>query len=89
MTQENFKDKDILKDLLGTQKYITSNYNSALVESATPAVKTCFHSILEDEHELQQQIFNIMHAKGLYPTPSAEEKKVSEAKQTYGQAINA
>ena len=89
MAQEIFKDKDILKDVLGTQKYITSNYNSALLESATPAVKTCFHSILEDEHELQQQIFNIMHTKGLYPTPSAEEKKVSEAKQTYGQTVNA
>ena len=89
MTQDNFKDKDILKDLLGTQKYTTSNYNSALLESATPAVKTCFHSILEEEHELQQKIFNIMHTKGLYPTPSAEEKKVSEAKQTYGQTVNA
>ena len=89
MTQANFSDKDILKDLLGTQKFTTANYNTALLESATPEVKSCFHNILEDEHELQQNIFNIMHTKGLYPTPSAEEKKISEAKHTYGQTANA
>ena len=33
----------------------------------------------------REDIFDMMHAKGLYPTPAADEKKVQEAKQQYCQ----
>ena len=81
--EQNFKDKEILTDLLCSEKHLSGSYNTALLESATPAVISCFTEIGEDVHRIQRGIFNMMHARGLYPTPSAEEKKVSEAKQTY------
>lgn len=39
--------------------------------------------ILEQEHEIQDDVFKIMHDKGLYPTPEAESKKVEQAKQKF------
>lgn len=89
MEQQNYSEKEILTDLLCTQKNLTGSYNTSRLESATPAVISCFQEICEDEHKIQRGIFNMMHAKGMYPTPAAEEKKISEAKETYGQKVNA
>lgn len=89
MEQNNFGEKEILTDLLCTQKHLAGSYNTARLESATPAVLACFEEISEDEHKIQRGIFNMMHQKGMYPTPTAEEKKITEAKQTYGQKVNA
>ena len=89
MLQNNFGEKEMLTDLLCTQKHISSSYNTALLESATPEVASSFHGILEEEHGLQEQIFNIMHNKGYYPTPKAEETKIYEAKQTYREKATA
>lgn len=89
MTQANFGEKEILTDLLCSQKHLAGSYNTSLLESATPAVVSCFKDICDEEHQIQRGVFNMMHARGMYPTPTAEEKKISEAKQTYGQKVNA
>lgn len=89
MEQKNYGEKEILTDLLGTQKYTTASYNTSLLESATPEVVSCFKNLLEEEHRIQETVFNMMHSKGLYPTPTAEERKISEAKETYGQKVKA
>lgn len=89
MTNANFGEKEILTDLLCTEKHIAGSYNVAMLESATPEVSACFKEIFEEEHRIKQTVFEMMHTRGLYPTPSAEEKKISEAKQTYGQKVNA
>lgn len=87
--QQNYNEKEILTDLLCSQKHLTGSYNTSRLESATPAVIACFEEIFEDEHKVQRGIFNMMHTKGMYPTPTAEEKKISEAKEAYKQKVNA
>ncbi len=89
MEQANYKDKEILTDLLCSEKQMATSYNTSMLESATPAVGTCFRDIFDEEHRMQKQIFDMMHKRGLYPTPQAEEKKISEAKATYGKTVNA
>ena len=42
---------------------------------------------LEKEHDIQQDVFNMMHDMGYYPTPAADTKKVQEAKQKYQQCM--
>ena len=79
----------MLTDLLCSQKQLAGSYNTARLESATPALLACFTEISEDEHRIQRGIFNMMHARGLYPTPSAEEKKISEAKSAFGTSVTA
>ena len=89
MNGTGYGEKEILTDLLGSQKHIASSYNTSLLESATPDVVSCFKNLLEEEHRIQKTVFDMMHKKGLYPTPAAEEKKISEAKETYGQKVQA
>lgn len=89
MEYQNFNEKNMLTDLLETQKQLTGAYNVARLESVTPSVLSCFDEISEDEHRIQRGIFNIMHERGMYPTPAADDAKVAEVKETYGQKIQA
>ena len=42
---------------------------------------------LEQEHDIQQDLFEMMHAKGYYPTPAADEKKIQNTIQTFSQCV--
>ncbi len=81
-----FDDKAIAMDLLNSQKAMTGNYNNFLCESATPEVKSALSDILSDEHRIQEELFVEMNAKGWYPTPKAEDTKLSEAKTKFENA---
>ena len=76
-------EKQTLTDLLSSQKFITGVYNSDLLECATPEVERLFFGILEDEHRIQQQIFQEMNSRGYYPVEPAEEQKLQKVKQLY------
>ena len=52
----NFSDKDRLADALNIQKYATGHYNEFACEAATPEVRTCVMNILNEEHQLQQEL---------------------------------
>jgi ribosomal protein S21 len=44
-------------------------------------------NLLNKEHDIQVDVFNEMHSRGYYPTPSAEDKKIQEAKQKFQQSF--
>lgn len=87
MNQMKFCDKDILTDMLSSQKFITEGYNSYANESATPAVKTDFMNILNEEHVIQNEVFNELQNRGWYSTEAADMNKVSQTKQKYTGAL--
>ena len=63
-----YGEKEALDDALTSVKTATGNYNTFSNECV---------------HENQDDVFKIMHDKGLYPTPEAESKKVEQAKQKF------
>lgn len=81
--QMNFSDKDILTDMLSSQKFATDGYNAFANECATPALRCDFVNILTEEHQLQSEIFTEMQSRGWYPTEAADQNKVNQAKQKY------
>lgn len=83
------QEKEIMTDLLCSQKFVTSLYNTFCNEAATPAVRSCLSSILQDEHRVQEEIFNEMSAKGYYKPEMAEETKLSAEKQKFAQTVTA
>lgn len=78
-----YTEKEILGDALATAKFSTDNYNTFSNECAHENVRSTMMRILNDEHEIQNEVFHMMASKGFYPTPAAEEKKIMEAKQKY------
>ncbi|MDL2234237.1 spore coat protein [Ruminococcaceae bacterium OttesenSCG-928-L11] len=83
LNQQSFCDKDILTDLLSSQKFVTDGYNSFANECATPAVKTDFVNLLSEEHQLQNEVFCEMQKRGWYQVEAAEQTKINQAKQKY------
>ena len=80
---QKFGDKDILTDVLSSQKFVTDGYNTCVNESATPCVKTDFMNILAEEHQIQGEIFTEMQSRGWYATEAADQNKINMAKQKF------
>ena len=80
-------DRQMITDLLNSQKFVTSVYNGFCCEAATSEVRSCLSTILQEEHRIQEELFNEMSAKGWYPVEKAEENKLQSAKQTYSQTV--
>ena len=84
-----FDQKQMLTDLLSSEKFLAGIYNSDVLESATPHMRSCFCGILSDEHKLGQELFEEMSNRGYYPVETAKEEKLHEAKQQYAQCAMA
>lgn len=86
MQKQEFTDKEILNDGLSTQKATTDKFNLAANECVHDELRDKVLNILDQEHSIQYEVFNMMHDRGWYQTPAAEEKKVADAKQKFAQS---
>ncbi|NMA79655.1 MAG: spore coat protein [Clostridiales bacterium] len=80
---QNFADKEMMQDALISQKFLTDDYNIFANECATPQVRDSFLCILNEEHQIQNEIFNEMQSRGWYQVKPAEQQMVDQAKQKY------
>lgn len=75
------QEKEIMTDLLTVEKLLAWNYSTFATECATQSVRTDVMNLLNDQHKLQSEIFDLMASKGWYPTEPAEQQKIDKAKQ--------
>ena len=80
---QGFTDKEILGDGLSTQKATTDKFNTSANECVHAGLRDTVLEILEQEHSIQYEVFNMMHQRGFYQTPAAEAQKVQEATQKF------
>lgn len=85
--QPLYSEKEVLADALAAEKAATGNYNTFSNECVHDGVRNAILDCLKKEHEIQQEVFNMMHDRGFYPTPAADNQKVTEAKQKYQQCM--
>ena len=87
MTEQIYTDKEILADALTAEQAATNNYNAFANESEHDSVRDEILHSSEQEHCIQEDVFNMMHQRGLYPTPDADANKVENAKQKFSQCV--
>ena len=80
---KNFSEKDMMGDILSCQKMLTGGYNTVANEAANPEIKNVFMDILNDEHTIQHDVFDVMSQRGWYPTEAAPQDKINTVKQKY------
>ena len=80
MTEQIYTDKEILADALTAEKAATNNYNAFANECVHDSVRDAILHCLEQEHCIQEDVFNMMHQRGLYPTPDADAKQSRKCK---------
>ncbi len=62
----NQNDADLCTDLLSTEKYVSSTYNTAIFEFRDHNIRQTLNHIQKEEQEHGEHIFNYMQAKGMY-----------------------
>ena len=77
MTTGTMGDKEILSDLLSSQKFTASNCNIWAGECKCTQLRDDFLQILNDEHMIQSDLFNEMSSRGWYPTKDAPQNEVT------------
>lgn len=82
-----YTDKEVLGDALTIQKTSTCNFNTYSNECVHNNVRETMLNILSEEHEIQNDVFNMMHERGYYPTPTADNKKIEETKAKYSNSF--
>ncbi len=78
-----YTEKEILGDALSAQKAATAGLNTFSNECVHEDVRQTMLHILSEEHDIQQDVFEMMHSKGMYPTPAAEQQKIDETRQQF------
>ena len=61
-------DRDILMDLLITEKYMSHLYDHAIMEASGDQVRDTFIALQQDEHQSAQMLFDFMQQRGWYTT---------------------
>ena len=58
--QKPFGDREMMEDVLSSQKFVTEGYNTFANECASPAVMSELMNILNEEHQIQHEVFDEM-----------------------------
>lgn len=73
-------DKDILSDVLSSQKQATGSYNNYSYECAHTALKGDFMSILAEEQDLAYDVFCDMQSRGWYNPAAAQPSMIDQVR---------
>ena len=79
-------DKNIMENLLLTEKGVCDLFLHGTIESATANVHQTFSTALNDSLTIQDELYKAMSQKGWYPTEQAQEQQIQKVKQKYSQA---
>ncbi len=85
MNQNGLSDKEMITDVLTSQKFITGGYNTNATESSGMAVKNTFLDLLDEEQKIGHEIFVEMQNRGWYQTEAAPQDKINQAKQKFSE----
>lgn len=62
----NASDKDMCTDMLNTEKYVSSTYDTAIFECKDASVRDVLNHIQKEEQKHGEAIFAYMQSKGMY-----------------------
>ncbi len=80
---KNFGDREILDDMLDSQKEIAGAYNRAALDCVHNALKSELMTILGEEHQMEMELFAEMEKRGWVTVDQADPKKIRQAKDHF------
>ncbi len=79
----NLTDREIMDDILTSQKHITGVYNSFSNECVNQKLQDDMMKILKEEHSIQFSVFGEMQKKGWYSPCAAQPQMIDETKTKF------
>jgi len=81
-------EKDIMDDLLLSEKHGTEAYTTGITESSCPNLRQILNKCEQNIFKSQENIFNAMNQRGWYKIKKADSQEVQNAKNEYNQIQN-
>ena len=80
-----FTDQDRMEDLLSQEKYLIDGYATFIPEASCPNLRQVLSENLNGCFNNQYTVYDKMSQLGWYPTKSAQQAEINEAKQKFAQ----
>lgn len=82
-TNSSFTDREIMDDVLSSQKHITDVYNTFSNECVNQQLQSDMVNILKEEHSIQFSVFSEMQKRGWYSPEAAQAQMINETKTKF------
>ena len=82
---QNLTERELLTDLLHTEKDMAKTYAGSVTESASPQLRKLLIRNMTECAEDQLCVFEEMSKRNMYPTKQARQQEVQTAKQNMQQ----
>ena len=83
-----FCEKDLMHDLLATEKQTISAYSTGITETSCQNLRNTLVNNFKNAQDIQYKVFDAMKQKGWYATKDAEDAEVQKLKTESTQMMN-
>jgi spore coat protein CotF len=73
-------EKDLMHDLLATEKQVISAYSTGITETSCPNLRNTLVTNFKNAQDVQFKVFDAMKQKGWYQIKDAQDADVQQAK---------
>ncbi|CAM2964801.1 spore coat protein [Hathewaya histolytica] len=87
-TTPNLSEKELMQDLLTTEKQVIGAYSVGITETSCPNLRNVLVNNFTKEQNIQYKVFDAMKQKGWYPTKDAQTADVQQVKSQATQMLN-
>lgn len=84
---QNLQEKDLMHDLLATEKQVISAYSVGITETTCPNLRNTLVNNFKAVQDVQYKVFNAMETKGWYTTKDAPSNEVQQLKDQSNQMM--
>ena len=81
------KEKDLMQDLLTSEKQVVSAYSTGITETSCPNLRTTLVNNFKSAQDIQYRVFDTMRQKGWYATKDAPDTEVNQLKNEANQMM--
>lgn len=76
-------DRDRVNDILTMEKYLTDSFNVSAREASHQALHQDIMTVLNETHQCQYDMFELMFRKGHYKLEAAQQQSLDQAYQQF------
>ena len=80
-------EKEMMQDLLTTEKQVISSYSTGITESSCPNLRNTLVNNFKSAQDIQYKVFDAMKQKGWYTSKDAQANEVQQLKNEANQMM--
>ena len=87
MYDNDFSEKDLLLDLISSEKKICNDYNNALMESSCPVLRDVFSKCLSNNQKNEFSLYDAIDKRGWIKTKLVSNREVKDVYNKFSNLI--